>query len=225
MTTEISDQTDTATATATDPRHEAALARIEEVVRQASAPAPPPARAPQHAGRRSHRRPRRRLPIVVITVALLVVAAAGAVFVARGGVHRQSPTSPVTPRAATSAEVVRLETATSDALSALAAERAGLASLTGIPTPAHVAPITDGYAASLRLYAALLTATPTSARAKTVTAAVRQQVRADATRLQGVAALPPALLGAFLEDTTARATRLEGMLHTLQHDLASPAAR
>jgi hypothetical protein len=192
---------------------------MEEVVRQASAPAPPQTQAPQPAERPGRRRRRRGLRTGVVALVFLVAVAAGTVLVARDG-YRQARASTPAPMA-TATDVARLEAATSDALAAQAAERAELASLAGIPTPATVAPVTDGYAASLRLYQELLTATPAPVRAKAVVAAARQQVGADAARLQGVAALPPVLLGAFLEDTTARVTRLQGVLHTLEHVLAS----
>jgi hypothetical protein len=221
MTTEISDQTAAASAS----RQDAAWARMEEVVRQASAHAPPPDPAPQPeertggAGRR-----RRRRTGVVVALVLLVAAAAGSVFVARDR-HRPAPATAPAPTTATAADVARLRAATSDALAAQAAERAELVSLAGIPTPGTVAPVTDGYAASLRLYQEVLAATPAPAGAKAVVDVARRKVGADAARLRGVAALPPVLLGAFLEDTTARATRLQGVLRTLEHDLASPSAR
>jgi hypothetical protein len=197
---------------------------MEEVVRQASAHAPPPTGTPLDAEQTSRRRPRRRLRTVVLAVVVLAAVAAGAVLVERG-VHRGLPASRPAPPTATAADVARLEAATSDALAALGAERAGLASLAGVPTPATVAPVTDADAASLRLYDTVLTASPVPAGTTTAAAAVRREVHADAIRLQGVAALPPALLGAFLEDTTARAAHLQGVLRTFQHDLASPTGR
>jgi hypothetical protein len=220
MTTEISDQTEAGAS-----RQEAAWARMEDLVRQASAPAPPPAPAPRLAERTSRRRQRRRLRTVVAAVAVLVALAAGTVLVARG-VHRRAPAStPALTTAAATSDVARLEAATSAALAALAAERAELASLAGIPTPATVAPVTNGYAASLRLYQEVLSATPAPVRAKAVAATARELAGADSRRLQGAAALPPLLLGAFLEDTTGRATRLQAVLRTLEHDLASPSER
>jgi hypothetical protein len=221
MTTEISDQTDAASAS----RQDAAWARMEEVVRQASSAAPPQASVPEHAEPTGRRRQRRRPRMgVVVALVFLVAVAAGSVLVARDRLRPAAASAPA-PTTATVADVARLEAATSDALAAQAAERAELVALAGIPTPVTVAPVTDGYAASLRLYQEVLTATPAPAGVKAVVAAARRQVRADAARLQGVAALPPVLLGAFLEDTTARATRLHGVLRTLEHDLGSPSPR
>jgi hypothetical protein len=223
MTTEISHQTDAASAS----RQDAAWSRMEEVVRQASAPAAPQARAPQPAEATGRgRRHRRRRTGVVVALVLLVAMAAGGVLVARA---RQRPApaaaSAPAPTTATAADVARLRAATADVLAAQAAERAELVSLAGIPTPTTVAPITNGYAASLRLYQEVLAATPAPLRAKAAVAAARQRVGTDAVQLRGVVALPPVLLGAFLEDTTARATRLQGVLRTLEHDLASRSAR
>jgi hypothetical protein len=221
MTTDISDQTDAAA----ESRQEAAWARMEELARRASEAASAQALAPKGAERKRPRRPRRRPRVVVTTVAVLVAAtAAGALVVARD-VHGRAPTSAPALHSATAVDVVRLEAATTDALAAVMAEREGLAHLAGIPTPANVAPVTDAYAASLRLYGTLLTTTRVPAGAESEAQAAHRQVGADATRLQGVAALPPLLLGALLADTTARAMRLEGVLRTLQHDLAVPAAR
>jgi hypothetical protein len=156
---------------------------------------------------------------------LVVAVAAGAVFVARRHQPAPAAASAPAPTSATAADIARLRAATADVLAAQAAERAELVSLAGIPTPTTVAPVTNGYAASLRLYQEVLTATPAPVGAKAVVAAARQQVGTDAVRLRGVAALPPVLLGAFLEDTTARAARLQGVLGTLEHDLASPPTR
>jgi hypothetical protein len=221
--TEITDEADVAAPT----RQEAAWARMEETVRRSAAPVPQTARQAPVAtrSRAAHRRPRRRLRTVLI--ALLVVSVAVAAVVVARQVHRTTPAAP-TPRAAapasTTTSTARLDSATTDAQAAVAAARAGLAGLSGIPTPSSVAPVTDALASSLRLYGTALAVTPAPAPARTAVKAVAAQVESDSTRLQGVATMSPALLGAFLQDLTTHADRLDAALGSLRHVLERPSS-
>lgn len=230
-------------------RFESAFGRMEETVRLSAsepepAPTPPPAsaepretttsaapasrsRPPAHARQRN-----RVVQFLTATAAagciLLAVILAAAVM--RSAQEPQAPASgspaasaPVTPQS--SSDPTRILVATDEVDSATTAAQAGFATLPGFPTPINVANVVTPYLSSLHLYELFMSETSVPPPAQAAAQRVELQVRREGALLATIEGLPPAQLGAFLEQYSAEAGQLQVTLATLERDLQTKPAR
>ena len=116
-----------------------------------------------------------------------------------------------------------MQSATDEVASATTGARAGLASLSGFPTPNNVATVINPYVASLRLYETFMSGAAVPAARRSVAATAEAQVRQDVSFLETINGLPPVGLGAYLQQFGSDTTQLQTSLTTFEQDLRTPA--
>jgi hypothetical protein len=141
--------------------------------------------------------------------------------------HSPTATAAGTPNgalhaASSSPGALRIQSATDEVDSATTAARAGLASLSGFPTPTNVATVINPYVASLRLYETLMSGTTVPLPARSVAGVAGAQVRQDVNFLSTIDGLPAIRLGAFLREFITDTAQLQTTLGTLEQDLRTP---
>jgi hypothetical protein len=164
---------------------------------------------------------------VAIAACILLVVAVGAVVL--GSIHR-APSAPSPSHSTTAstaptsgAAISQVRSATDEVASATSGARAGLASLSGFPTPDNVATVINPYVASLRLYEAFMSDATVPVAARSAASTAEAQVRQDVSFLETIDGLPPIGLGAFLQQFATDTTQLQTSLTALEQDLGSAA--
>jgi hypothetical protein len=193
-----------------------------------AAPNEGPSRARTRKNR--ERRPRSRIFTATVVLACLVLVLIAAAVAVRSLHHSASSTpsaghpARTTSRVSPSPDAARIQTATDAVDSATTAAQVGLTSLTDFPTTSNVARVVYPYISSLQLYESFLAGSTVPAPARAAAASAAAQVRQELTFLDTIATLPPAQLGAYLNQFDADATRLQTTLSSLEKNLRTPAS-
>jgi hypothetical protein len=171
------------------------------------------------------RRPRSRVYTATVVLACLVLVLVAAVVAVRALRHpaTTTPTAKTAPPAAApvspSPDAVRMQSATDAVDSATTAAQVGLTSLSDLPTTSNVAKVIYPYISSLQLYESVLADGAVPAPARSAAANAASEVRQELTFLDTISTLPPAQLGAYLQQFGTDATQLQATLSALEQDL------
>lgn len=186
--------------------------------------------------------PKKRSRVFKATVvaACLLLVAVIAVVAGRALHHATTPSAPpshaTAPPASTggtssstagstaAADAARIRAATQAVNSATTAANVGITSLASFPTPTNVEAVINPYISSLQLFGTFLSGTKIPAAAQPAAASAQAQLQQDLTFLDTIDGLPPAQLGAFLEQFVTNTTHLQTTLTTLDQKLASSAS-
>ncbi len=166
----------------------------------------------------SHQARRRRMWRALGAVLLLVAVVLGVVLIVR---HHSVPTSASGPgaTAVTSADVSRVETATTDALASTETLRTGFAALSGVPTKPQITNLVNPYVSALQLYGTVLTGTPVPRSAAAVDRHVQATVSENVTYLQRINTDPGVDIGTFLRGVLVRDGQFQQSAGSLAHAL------
>ncbi len=189
-------------------------------------PNPTPSFGPVHRRSRKTGATQRRSPVFMATaiVACAFLLVVGIAAIGHSLHHATTPpaappASTGSPAAPTSPATARVQSATDSVDSATTSARAGLASITGFPTPSNVANVINPYVASLQLYDTFMSGASVPAPASSAAAATLAQVRNDVTFFGTIDGLPPIRLGTYLTAFTTDVSRLQATLSTLEQAL------
>ena len=105
--------------------------------------------------------------------------------------------------------------------SATTAAQVGLTSLADFPTTSNVAKVIYPYIASLQLYESVLAGGNVPSSARAAAAGASGQVRHELSFLDTISNLPPAQLGAYLQQFGTEATQLQATLSALEQELTT----